>query len=448
MFQKIGSVILALFLFLPSAAAATLPKYPPIPSLLSVSVKGKETKQQNGSILSVYSPSTANGAVTKDLNGIISGYIDRIAPTLPEGKRTPEESKLDIRCIYSLTGESWLSFTILARTVYHRQTMSEEITTRTYDMESGRQIQLTDIFDQDSPAWALLSDAVRAQLGAYFPADTAQAGALDALITRDALENAPFSLGAVKMELLYPASLVYPGRTTLMRVKVYYKDVSGMMTEEAAKQTDNSRYPMIALTFDDGPRYVGTVDLLDTLQVYGAKATFFLIGDQMEKHRDVVQREHDEGHTVASHTWNHYDPRNLTVEELFANKAQFDSMLSSITGTTAPFMRAPGGRYQEFVKSGIGLPLIQWSVISGDIKTEKYKDIAQTVLGNARHGGIILMHDSRDATVKSMTRLLSFLRKKGFLCVTVEDLFVQNNMELLPNTVYRDANGWIETDGL
>lgn len=448
MFRKAGAIFLALFLFLPTAASASLPKYPPIPDLLCVSVKGKETKQQNGSILSVYSPTTANDAVTKDLNGIISGYVDRIAPTLPEGQRAPEESKLDIRCIYSLTGESWLSFTILARTVYHRQTMAEEVTTRTYDMASGRQIQLTDMFDQGSPAWALLADAVRTQLSAYFPADTAASGALDALTTREALEDASFALGAVKMEFVYPASLVYPDRSTLMRVKVYYKDVSGMMTDEAAKQTDNSRYPMIALTFDDGPRYVGTVDLLDSLQAYGAKATFFLIGDQMEKHKDVVQREHDEGHTVASHTWNHYDPRNLAVEELFANKAQFDSMLSGITGTIAPFMRAPGGRYEEFVKSGIGLPLIQWSVISGDIKTEDYKDIAQTVLGNARHGGIVLMHDSRDATVKAMTRLLSYLRKKGFLCVTVEDLFVQNNMELLPNTVYRDANGWIETDGL
>ena len=449
MLRRVQTLFLVLLLLFPSGAfAGTLPKYPPIPDILRVSMKEKETKQKNGSIINVFYPTTANDAVNKELTGIITGYIDQIAPGLPEGKKRPEESKLEIRCIYSLTGESWLSFMILARTVYHRDPVKEEITTRTYDIASGKQILLTDIFPEDSPAWAVLGDAVKAQLNAYFPQEKADEAALSALCTKEALKAASFTLGAVKMELHYPASILYPSRATLMHVKVYYRDLAGMMTAEAALQTDNSRYPMIALTFDDGPQFVGTVDLLDALQMYGAKATFFLIGDQMERYKDVVQKQHDEGHTVASHTWNHYDPRNMTVEESLGNRRKFDELLSNITGTTAPFMRAPGGRYQEFVKMNIGLPLIQWSVISSDITTEKYRRVVDTVVGNARHGGIVLLHDTRKATIKGAKQMLSYLQKKGFLCVTVEDLFVMNNMEMLPDTVYRDANGWIETDGL
>ena len=201
---------------------------------------------------------------------------------------------------------------------------------------------------------------------------------------------------------------------------------------------------LIALTFDDGPRYAGTVDLLDQLQSFGAKATFFLIGDQMENNRDVVQRQHDEGHTVASHTLNHYDPRNLTAQTLFDNKAEFDRLLSDIIGLKAPYMRAPGGRYQEFVKTGIGLPLIQWSVIGGDISSKEYRTILDTVSGNTKHGTITLLHDSKSVTVKAIRRILVNIRKRGVYCVPVEDLFVQNGVALAPNVVYRDANGWIE----
>ena len=445
MFRRMTSVFFVLLMLLPAGAHAALPEYPPIPDTLLVKMKEKETRQKNGSTVDAFYPTTVHQQVNEELKGIIDTYIGQIAPSLPAGKKAPEDSKLDIRCVYSPTGESWLSFFILARTVYHRQQTKAEFTARTYDVSSGRRILLTDLFPDDSPAWDVLSKAVHAQLSAYFP-EAADDASLKALCEREALENADFTLGTVKMELHYPAGVLYPSRATTMHVKVYYRDLKGMMTDEAARQTDNSRYPMIALTFDDGPRYGGTVNLLDELQAYGARATFFLIGDQMDKNRDVVQRMHDEGHTVASHTWNHYEPKNLTTEEMFEHKARYDRLLSDITGLPAPYMRAPGGRYNEYVNVGIGLPLIQWSVIGGDITTEKYGVVINTVTGNAKHGGIVLLHDTKSVTVKAIRRILSKLQKKGFLCVTVEDLFVQNSRELLPNKVYRDANGWMEDE--
>ena len=443
MIRRLLSAFLALFFLLPAHAHALLQRYPPIPEDLIVKIKEKETRQPNGSTIRAFYPTTVNQQVNKELKEIIGGFIGKTAPGLPPGKETPKDSRLEVRCIYSPTGVSWLSFLVLSRTIYHRQNLKTELTSRTYDVSSGKRILLTDIFQEDSPAWDILTKAVQTQLAAYF-SEEADPDALAALCSKEALESAEFTLGAVKLELHYPAAVLYPGRTTLMHAKVYYRDLYGMMTEEAALQTDNSRYPMIALTFDDGPRYIGTVDLLDDLQNYGAKATFFLIGDQMEQHRDVVQRQHDEGHTVASHTWNHYEPQNLSVQKMFDHKAVFDRLLMDITGLPAPYMRAPGGRYQEFAKAGIGLPLVQWSIIGGDIINRKYDKIKAIVAINAQHGGIVLLHDTKGTTVKAMRGILMLLQKRGFLCVTVEDLFVRNNMDLQPNVVYRDANGWTE----
>jgi peptidoglycan/xylan/chitin deacetylase (PgdA/CDA1 family) len=443
MIRRFLSLFLVLLLLIPVNAYALLPRYPPIPDELIVDIKEKTTKQKNGSSVRAFYPATANRQVNDDLAGIINSFIEKTAPGLPEGKKSPEDSRLEVRPIYSPTGVSWLSFLILSRTVYHRQNVSSDITSRTYDISSSRRILLTDIFPEDSPAWNVLSSEVRSQLSAYFPEEADQE-TLAELCSKESLKNADFTLGAVKLELHYPASVLYKGRTALMHVKVYYQDLYGMMTEEAARQTDNSRYPMIALTFDDGPRYNGTINLLDDLEDYGAKATFFLIGDEIKNNKDVVQREHDEGHTVASHTWNHYEPQNLSTTELFENKAMFDQLLKDTTGLAAPYMRAPGGIYQPFVKAGIGLPLIQWSIIGGDIDTNDYGRIKAIVNTNAKDGDIVLLHDVKGVTVKAIRGILYLMRNKGFLCVTVEDLFARKNLKLEPNIAYRDANGWIE----
>ncbi len=443
MVRRLLSLFLVLLLLIPIHTLAQPIKHTPLPDELIVKMKEKTIRQKNGSTVRAFYPTTANLKVNEELANIIDSFIEKTAPGLPEGKKTPKDSRLEVRPIYSPTGVSWLSFLILSRTVYHRQNVNSEIVSRTYDISSGRRILLTDIFPEDSLGWDVLSNAVQTQLSAYFP-EEADKKALAALCSKEALKNAEFTLGAAKLELHYPAAALYPDRTTLMHVKVYYHDLIGMMTQEAALQTDNSRYPMVALTFDDGPRYGGTVNLLDDLEDYGAKVTFFLIGDEIENNRDVVQRQHDEGHTVASHTWNHFDPKNLSTNELFENKAMFDKLLTDTTGLTAPYMRAPGGSYQKFVKVGIGLPLIEWSVIGGDITTTDYGQIKAIVATNAKDGGIILLHDSKSATVQAIRGILYLLQNKGFLCVTVEDLFARNNSKLEPNVVYRDANGWIE----
>ncbi len=443
MIRRLLSVFFVFLLLFPACSQAEAPKYPPIPDELIVKVKDEVTKQQNGSIVQAFYPTTINQQVNEELAGIISSYIEKTAPGLPPGKKAPKDSRLEVRCIYSPTGVSWLSFLILSRTIYHRQNVHNELTGRTYDVSSGKRILLTDIFPEDSAAWDVLVHAVQSQLSAYFP-EEADPQALSALCSKEALENAAFTLGAVKLELHYPAAVLYPNRSTLMHVKIYYRDLAGMMTPEAALQTDNSRYRMVALTFDDGPRYNGTINLLDDLQAYGAKATFFLIGDQIGKNKDVVQRQHDEGHTVASHTWNHSEPKNLTTQQMFEHKAVFDQLLTDTIGLPAPYMRAPGGMYQAYVKIGIGLPLIQWSYISGDIAIDNYGKIKANVATNAKHGGIVLLHDTKTVTVKAIRGILFLLQNKGFLFVTVEDLFVHNNMSLEPNVVYRDANGWIE----
>lgn len=444
MIKRIGALLClcALVLALPFGALTEESKFKPLPDAFKVTEKKKVTNQKNGSIITAFYPDTLSEAVDQELEGIIQGYIGKIAPGLPTGKgRAGKSSRLDVMSMYTPTGTSWLSFLILARTAYHREQQAIDFTTRTYDVLTGKQILLTDVFPPDSPAWEVLSQAAAAQLNAYFPQEEADPGALAALCTREAIEKAAFTLGTVKMQLHYPASLLYPAHPTMMDVAVYYRELSGMMTGEAARQTDNSAYQMVALTFDDGPRRSGTLDLLDQLQMYGAKATFFLIGDQMEEYLDVVQRQHDEGHTLASHTYNHYQPSNLNATIIFEHKALFDKLLTQIIGLRAPYMRAPGGQHKFYVRNKIGLPIIQWSVIGHNSETGTPVTFAREVSAGVKDGDIVLMHDTQDLIVKGIGSLLVRLRMRDFLCVTVEDLFAAKGQQLNENIVYLDANG-------
>ena len=124
---------------------------------------------------------------------------------------------------------------------------------RVYDIKTGKRIRLTDIFPEGSEAWSILSAEVRAQLSAAFPALDADEETLAALADKKQLETAPFTMGAARLTLTYRADALYPGKNTLLHVNIDYQKLRQHMTPSAFAQTDNSRFRMAALTYDDGP---------------------------------------------------------------------------------------------------------------------------------------------------------------------------------------------------
>lgn len=124
-----------------------------------------DTKQENKSVVRVWTADTVLDSVDHDLAEITQAYVDRFAPTLKKAANTTNKnSRLDVEVRYSRTGLSWMSFVIQARTSYHRALVGQEFTTRTYDMTTGQRIYLTDIFAEDSEGWALLEQAIRTRV--------------------------------------------------------------------------------------------------------------------------------------------------------------------------------------------------------------------------------------------------------------------------------------------
>lgn len=407
----------------------------------------KETKAKNKSQVKLWHITTANEAVTEEINGIAQKWADELGPELPAAKNTGDgNSRLDVEIRYSRTGLSWMSFMVQARTIYHRALTDQRFTTRTYDMKNGFPVTMDLIFDENSEAWDYLADKVRNTLKGYWPDEEPDPIALEKLCTREAIQQAEFTLHGMSMVLHYNASALYEGKNTLMEVPVYYPEIRDMMSEIARDETDNlSYYKTIALTFDDGPRHPKSWNVLDALMEKGIRATFFCIGNLVEKGYFVVQREHDDGHAVASHNWNHYATRGQSSKALQSMPEKVNKAMIKAIGIPVRYDRAPGGIYPPMVKAKVQWAFIQWSLDTYDWRGRTPNQVLSSVKKKKVDGDIILCHDIKQYAPANTRKIVDYLEEQGYMFLTVDELFAKDGVELEIGKVYYRCQDGVTT---
>jgi polysaccharide deacetylase family sporulation protein PdaB len=188
---------------------------------------------------------------------------------------------------------------------------------------------------------------------------------------------------------------------------------------------------LIAFTFDDGPDPKSTPQILDLLNKYQAKATFFVIGNRIDRFPEVVQREAAEGHEVANHTYNHiYFTRKINSSTISNEIVNTKKKITDVTGKTCRWFRPPGGFYDETIvniarQNGYTVILWSWHQDTRDWSSPGVKKIVNKVLDNARNGDIVLLHDNvrgSTQTIQALEKILPELSKRGFRMVTLSEL--------------------------
>ena len=381
---------------------------------------------------------TCRGDVDEEINGLVDDFDAEMGPLLrPDEAENPRRnSRLDVHVVHSVSGESCVSFLVLARETYRRVQKQSPFVTRTFDMATGRQLSLSDFFDDYSEAWDILAEHVYSQLSAYFPQEEADEETLNALCDRDALEGTPFMLGPVGLTLHYEARTLYPSHPSLMRVFVPYTAIRGYMTDYGFRQTDNSMYRMVALTFDDGPAYATTANLLNYLRQGGAVATFFLVGERIAEYEDITLRENDENHSLQSHHFKHSDTTKSTPARIQAYTQRAYDTFTQLFGLAPVMLRPPYGLSEPFVQAKVNLPIIEWDVDTKDWTGKSTAGVLSVLKTEVKDGSIILMHDIKENTPDAARAVVDWLKQNGYLCVTVEDLALQYGQHLQPNRVY------------
>jgi len=184
--------------------------------------------------------------------------------------------------------------------------------------------------------------------------------------------------------------------------------------------------PYIAMTFDDGPSATLTPKLLDLLAAHHIKATFFVIGENVAEHPEIVARAAQEGHEIANHSWSHPNLGKMSDESVRRQLQQTDDAIKNATGKRPALMRPPYGsitaREKHWIHDEFGYDIILWDVDPLDWKRPGPAVVRARILKETRPGSIVLSHDIHPGTIEAMPSTFDELEAKGFKFVTVSEL--------------------------
>lgn len=181
----------------------------------------------------------------------------------------------------------------------------------------------------------------------------------------------------------------------------------------------------IALTFDDGPS-VFTLEVLDLLKKYNAKATFFCIGKNIEAHPEILQRIIEEGHLVGNHSYSHSKFFDFyTYPAIIEELQKTDKLLEKFTSKKINFFRPPYGVTTPSIRRALKFTkhkVIGWNIRSLDGGTKNQELILNRIKKRVSPGGIVLLHDTGSHSVSVLEQFLQFLQQNKYEVISVEEL--------------------------
>lgn len=203
-------------------------------------------------------------------------------------------------------------------------------------------------------------------------------------------------------------------------------DLAGRTLTVASISDLRLRPGEVILTFDDGPSPTHTPKILDALDEYGVKATFFMVGHMAKAHRTTAQKVALAGHTIGTHTHRHENLAKLSevgaMKAIGEGERAISSTLAPIGMEPAPFFRFPYLAHTSVLRAGLGdlgVVIFDVDVDSLDFKKDSAGTVLQRTLSrlDKAGGGIMLFHDLHARTARMMPELLSELQQRGYKVV-------------------------------
>ena len=188
-----------------------------------------------------------------------------------------------------------------------------------------------------------------------------------------------------------------------------------------------------------------TQELIDILGRYGVRATFFVVGDWVDKYPESVKALHDAGHEVMNHSNTHAHMNQLSAQEIIADVEACNDKIEAVTGVRPTLIRPPYGEYNDQVISAIrsiGMEPIQWDVDSLDWKDLSADEIYRRVTGKVQPGSIILFHNAGQNTPQALPDILEYLLGEGYAIVPVSEILLEGEY-----TIDHEGRQWPAEDG-
>ena len=317
----------------------------------------------------------------------------------------------------------------------------------TFDKKSGEVISLSDLTEQSEKATGEIVAAARNNINETIKQRQQAELDLSETITQETLSNFVITDGGNSLAWPIGQASLLPSAYGEMTIKVPIAAVAKYLQNPTARKLANVPKPpepkpapkpapavpapapttgnkVIALTFDDGPGPY-TAHLLDVLDQYGAKATFFLIGSKVSSQANVVRSIHARGHQLGNHSWSHPELPKLPVDQIAGEIDRTNDAIKQATGVTPAILRPPYGAVNGVVLEQLrlrGMSSILWSVDTRDWADRNSDIVCSRAVAGARPGAVILMHDIHQTSVGAVPCILSALKQQGYSFVTVQGL--------------------------
>lgn len=192
--------------------------------------------------------------------------------------------------------------------------------------------------------------------------------------------------------------------------------------ENAPPQSESPHEKKIALTFDDGPDPKTTIQILDTLKKYDAKATFFMLGSRVEYYPETAKAVKAAGHEIGNHSWNHPDLSKMPLPKALEEINRTTTIIQKVTGEKPTVFRPPYGAYTEQLSKQTIPPITLWNVDTLDWKYRDANKLLEEVKKTTNDGSTVLMHDIHQSTADGLDSVMAYLQSQGYKFVPVSEL--------------------------
>ncbi|RIJ69607.1 hypothetical protein CW357_07510 [Rummeliibacillus sp. TYF005] len=239
-----------------------------------------------------------------------------------------------------------------------------------------------------------------------------------------------YSLTDQTLTIYYNSSILSKNITKIKAVHIPLSSINNIVAQpykvKVKKAVQKKPTKVVALTFDDGPSNTVTPKVLKILKKHHAKATFFMVGSQVNANPKIAKQVWKEGHEIGNHSYTHANLKQLTNAQIKKQLSMTNKAIHKATGHNPTLFRPPYGSVDNRVRSQTKLPTVLWSVDTRDWEHRNSKKLLSYVKKYTYPGAIVLMHDIHMPTANGLDNVLNYLEKQGYTFVTVSEL---NNME-------------------
>ncbi len=184
---------------------------------------------------------------------------------------------------------------------------------------------------------------------------------------------------------------------------------------------------VISVTFDASWGGDKTLAILDLLDEYDAKATFFLVGIWVDKYPELVKEIAERGHEIGNHSASHAHFTQISESKIREELALCNDKIEALTGTRPTLFRPPYGDYNSKVITVVrdaGFEAVQWSIDSLDWKNRGVDDLVKRATTNVQNGDIILFHNDSEYIVEALPAILKYYQEQGFTMIPAKDILL------------------------